>query len=52
MELEFMLWHKQRLCSSKMQVPAPAGLSGLRIWRRYSCANNCGSDLIPGLGIP
>ena len=37
-----------------MQIPSLAQHSGLRIWHCCSCSLgcSCGSDLIPGLGIP
>ena len=47
-------WDQWCLGSTGMQVQFPGQHSGLRIWHCHSCSlgHNCGSDLIPGQGIP
>ena len=47
-------WVERYLCSTRSQIRSLAQHSGLRIQCCYSCGigDNCGSDLIPGLGTP
>ena len=47
-------WNQQSLCSAGTQIQSLAWYSGLRIQHCHSCGIgcSCGSDLIPGPGIP
>ena len=47
-------WDQQHLGSTGTQVQSLAMAQWIKDWCCYSCAldPDCGSDLIPGLGIP